>query len=317
MTVFACMLLTFGCGAPPEEEMSEPKREEAPTNGAPVEEKEASAGEVPTPRFGEVIGIEAIIGRDGEKRATRDKAAVNAVVDALKGGTWTTGHMPRCMHDLYLRLVPPSAEGGHVALMCTPSGAVHLALDGETLVLDTTASAAVRAAALPLATAADPLFPPTAVVENLGTITFDAGVWGEGGPAARIDMHSAERERPVLAGPNRGEAGPSQALSAEEQRALVDALHRAGFFARASVLHSQAVKIPASGPRPGSTEAMKEPKNPGWMVLTVLDGEWYRTYWDDTASAVLAHNLQSIASADELEAVHASVQALKDVAAPE
>jgi hypothetical protein len=301
------LIAVLACGPKQEAPLSDPISE-------PIAVEEVGSDTLERPPLGEVAAIEAIAGaRSSDRRSTQDPVTVKAVVDAINAATWTqAGGLPRCAHVLFIRLVPPSAEGGVTALWCSADGSAYVWVPGRGAYnLDDAGSAALWALSLPIGGAEGGSIPPTDITENLSSLSFSAGLYdAREGTLKSVELYTSQRFEPAGTWPDGTQMTAQHAISQEQARELVQVLDTAGFFARADRHHSAAVKIPETAPPTGSTESMSESSGIGWMNITVTAGEWHRTWQEQPAEAVFNHNVASIERANMLPEVAEQLKGL-------
>ncbi len=266
------------------------------------------------PRVGEVMAVEAEVDTT-DRRHTRDPASVKAVVDALGDpSTWTEAGMPRCAPHLWVRLVPPSGEGGTALSFCDSSGPgyVWVPEQGSYRLPEAVGRAtyqAVRGLQLPEVGSV----PPELVSQHLDRLLFTATIDpGSGETGLRsVTLATGHRLEPDAVWPDGTPVSRSFVLEAGQAAEVVKALALGGFFQRAKVYVSEARPDPGDPPAGrivGMPEAARAPA--GWVQLTVSDGAWHHTWYEQNAKAIFVHTVGRLeAAGSEAQAALAELPA--------
>jgi len=234
----------------------------------------------------------------------------------MAAATWSeAGGMPRCAPALWLRLVPPSAEDGVTVLWCGMSSPAYVWVPRTGgFSLDAAGSAALWKVSHPIGSADGGRIPPTAITENLSTLSFMAGSNHRMEERIqRVEVYTpAHRTEPATTWPSGAPLAAQHTVDADQAAALVYALDTAGFFVRATRYHSATVENPTTAPPPNSEIQAPEPSGVGWMMVTVTVGEWHRTWREHPAKAVFEHSVSSIERSAALPDATVQLQGLTD-----
>jgi len=256
----------------------------------------------PAPILGEVMAVEVEV--EAERRhSTRDFEQVAAIVASMGDpATWTSGPPPLCTPHLWVRFVPPSAEGGASVVFCSASSTAALWIPGHGgYHLDEANSQALYAAAFPVSTSPDGALPPTDVSENLAhfSLSIELRTITEG-HLRSLQMASGERLELDMLWPDGSPMTASHILTAEVAGVLAALLADGGLFAQAQHYHSPTTASSTAEPPPESTKGVPpEDEKIGWVAVTVTTDAWHRTWHVSTDASTLSWYINALKGVEE------------------
>jgi hypothetical protein len=295
--------LLLGCTrSPPEPPVAEPQ----PTMEEPVTPSQEVIGAV----MAIAVELDA-----ADRRSTRDPQRIQAVLGTLGDpASWTEGGPSRCLPHLWIRFVPPSAEGGATVIFCQSDSRAAISLPGVgSRLLPEPASRLLFDAALPISRSPDGPIAPVAVSENLATLLLDIGIRAASdAPGLRgVTLGVGAMLEPDALWPDGSPVTASRAITAEAASAAVEVLTAAGFFARASRYHAPATDPPDPTP-PSDSEPAPPPEGDadGWLGVTVQAGAWHRSWRVAASSSELRWFGDRLAALESLSEVRPELESL-------
>lgn len=247
--------------------------------------------------------------------SSQDAALIAAVQQIVLSGTVQRGGgVPRCLPAVWVRFVPPDAEGGLTALFCNRESPAYLRLPEQgAAVLDAVSSLQLHDVLADPALFTGPELLPVAVDQSASLeVTFHVYRDADAAPMLRSLTFVTEgiRTEPDMAAADGTALTRAVVVSDESAEALARELLSAGFFARADRYYSPLSEssegdLPAGevGPPPAASSDA-----PGQVTVTVVSGDWHRTWSEVQGAAIFAH----LVSAVRLGAVVGEHQAVLD-----
>jgi hypothetical protein len=233
--------------------------------------------------------------------ASRDAALIASVQQIVSAGTvQQAGGMPRCLPAVWVRFVPPDAEGGLTALFCNREGPAYFWTPEQgVVVLDPASSLQLHDALADPAPFTGPALLPVAVEQSASLeVTFHVHQDEGAAPMLRSLTFVTEgaRTEPDMAAPDGAALTRAVVVSDEAAEALARELLSAGFFARAERYYSPLSEAPEGAPPAGEAGPPPAASSdaPGQVTVTVVSDGWHRTWSEVQGAAIFAHLVSAV-----------------------